>query len=98
MALIKVADIASGADTGDQGAAVAEHLEVALSRADAVTLSFDGVSTATSSFVNAALLPILDRMSFEEFKRRVRIVDSTRQINGMIRERVMHRAAALAAH
>jgi hypothetical protein len=36
---------------------------------------------ATPSFVNASFVALLDDSSFEEIKRRIKVVKSTRQIN-----------------
>jgi hypothetical protein len=55
---------------------------------DAVTLSFSGLKTASTSFVNTAFVPLLDVMPFDEIKRRLKIIDSTRQINHMIKWRL----------
>ena len=61
-----------------------------------VTVSFDGVKTATSSFVNVAFVQLLSSYSFQDIKSRLRVVDLTRQINDMIKSR-MEREAACAA-
>lgn len=54
--------------------------------------------TATSSFVNAAFVPLLDFVSFVELKRRIKVVDSNRQINEMIRTRMEREAASNRLH
>jgi hypothetical protein len=66
-------------------------LQSALSRADKVALSFAGVGDVPSSFVNAALVPLLERLSFDEIKRRVVIRDANRQIGDMVK-RCFHNA------
>lgn len=86
--VIHVRDLVSGANTADQGAAVLPHLEIAFSKETLVVVSFDGITTATSSFVNSAIVPLLKTKSFAEIKRRMRVIDSTRQINEMIRSRL----------
>jgi hypothetical protein len=51
--MVRVIDIITAADTADQGSVVYTRLREELARADAqVTVSFEGVQTATSSFVN----------------------------------------------
>jgi hypothetical protein len=91
--VIRILDIAQSADTGDQGAAVFARLKPAL-EAGPVTVSFEGVKTATSSFVNMAFVQLLSAFSLTEIKGRVRIVTSTRQINDMIRTRMEREATA----
>jgi hypothetical protein len=51
-------------------------------------VSFGGVHSATSSFVNSAFVPLLDDISLDDLKRRVRVVRSSRQINDMIKTRL----------
>lgn len=85
---IRVLDIVEGATTADQGVKVFEVLKAALEKSDVVELSFDGVHTATSSFVNGCFVPILRNQGFQVFKHRVRVVKSNYQINEMIVRRL----------
>ena len=64
------------------------HLELAFSKQARVVVSFDGITTATSSFVNSSIVPLLKTNSFAEIKRRMRVIDSKRQIDEMIRSRL----------
>jgi hypothetical protein len=84
------------ADTAQQGAAVFEKLRSALMDNDSVTVLFEGLDIATSSFVVAAFLPLLEHHRYRDLKRRLRVINSTRQINQMIKSR-MERQAANAA-
>ncbi|WP_439925670.1 STAS-like domain-containing protein [Nitrobacter sp. JJSN] len=86
--VIHVRDLVSGANTADQGVAVFPYLELGFSKEARVVVSFDGITTATSSFVNSAIVPLLKTTTFAEIKRRLRVIDSTRQINEMIRARL----------
>jgi STAS-like domain of unknown function (DUF4325) len=92
--VIRVLDIVPSADTGDQGAAVFARLRQELGANAKVTLSFEGVKTATSSFVNLAFVQLLSSFSLPDIKSRLRIVASTRQINDMIRTRMEREGAA----
>jgi hypothetical protein len=94
--VISVLNIASGADTADQGAAVFIHLRDAMQAGGSVAVTFEGVQTATSSFVNMAFVPLLDDYSFDHIKQHLRVTKSTRQINDMIKTR-LERAALAAA-
>jgi hypothetical protein len=95
--VIRILDIVSAADTAAQGAAVFARVRPVLAVTDdVVTISFDGVKTATSSFVNVAFVQLLDFMSVSDIKRRVRVIRSTRQINDMIRTRIERGAMATA--
>jgi len=61
-----------------------------------VTVSFDGIQTATSSFVSSAFVALLDHLSYADIKERMRVIDSTRQINDMIKTR-LERSPKMAA-
>jgi hypothetical protein len=52
-----------------------------------IELSFDGVDVVPSSFVNTALIALLDVVSFDVIKRNLRFVNTTSQINEIIRNR-----------
>lgn len=54
-------------------------------RSGEVTLSLAGVDDVPSSFVNSAIVSLLDEFSASEIRQRLSIVDSNRQINDMIR-------------
>jgi hypothetical protein len=84
--VIKVRTVSEYANTTEQGLQMQAALRVAFRRPGAVVLSFEGVSTATSSFVNAAIVPLLDTYALDDIKARLRVRDSTRQINAMIRQ------------
>ncbi len=95
--VIRVRDIATAADTNEQGSAVHARLVEALARQENVIVSFDGIATATSSFVNACFVDLLSSLSFEDIKRRVRVVQATRQIAAMIKLRLSSAAKPAAA-
>jgi STAS-like domain of unknown function (DUF4325) len=94
--VIRILDIVPGANTADQGASVFGALQKALRTSESVVVSFDGVQTATSSFVHAAFVALLDHFSYRDLRARIRVVDSTRQINDMIKTR-LDRTASVAA-
>ncbi len=94
---ISVKDIAGGADTATQGEVVLKALKLELSRGKNVVVTFDKITTATSSFTNAAFVPLLSDFSFEEIRKSVRIVHSTRQINEMIKTRLQRTSGKSAA-
>jgi uncharacterized protein DUF4325 len=95
--VIRILDFVQGADTSEQGALVLARLQAALTGGTEVTISFDGINTATSSFVNAGILPLLQQFPLNELKTRLRIVESTRQINDMIKMRMEREASAVTA-
>ena len=88
MVMITVRDFAMGADSVDEGRLVADALNNAIAADDVVTVSFAGIGSASSSFVSAALIPLVRRLGVFEFKRRVKIVGATWQIADVIKRRI----------
>ncbi|WP_168217463.1 STAS-like domain-containing protein [Paracoccus liaowanqingii] len=64
----------------------------ALSYHDKVEVSFEGIISASSSFVNSSFVPLLAMMSFDDIKRRVRVTRANPQIGDMIRRRITFEA------
>ncbi len=96
--VITVRAIVPACDTNLQGDAVRDAITRALSSGGDIEVSFAGITSATTSFVNSAFVDLLNALSFDEIKRRIRVVHSTRQINDMIKNRLSHEAQrALAA-
>lgn len=87
--VIRIRDLVSGANTSEEGEIVFRRLSSELSRQKAgVVVSFEGVQTTTSSFVNVAFVDLLNSFSYTDLKKRLRVIDSTRQINNMIKTRL----------
>ncbi|HMO30409.1 STAS-like domain-containing protein [Enterovirga sp.] len=95
--VIRIADLVGAADTGDQGAIVYRRISMGLRRGGPIVISFSGITTATSSFVNAGFVELLRDHPFSEIKDRLRVIDSTHQINDMIRTRLNGEASKAAA-
>lgn len=52
-----------------------------------VTVSFEGVPSLPSSFVNSAFIALLDHMSFSKIRKQLRFVHTNSQMNEMIKSR-----------
>jgi STAS-like domain of unknown function (DUF4325) len=96
MVTIQIRDLVAGANTADQGSMVFPQLRSAMASGGPFLVSFAKIQTATSSFVNAAFVPLLKDFSFRDIKARMRVTDSTRQVNQMIKTR-LERAALVDA-
>lgn len=94
---LTVKDITSRCYSSEDGRAVYDAIKPHLLADRTVRLSFDGCREATSSFVNAALIDLLDVLDYDRIRSNLQIVDSTSQINDMIRRRfkfeVAHRVS-----
>lgn len=94
--VIRILDLVPGANTSEDGARVFDALKTALRTHDSVVASFDGIQTATSSFVHAAFVELLNDFSYTDLKVRLQVTNSTRQINDMVKTR-LEKSAKVAA-
>lgn len=85
--VIRALDIVRQCYTQDDGMKVFNEILPRLKQGERVELSFEGVETVPSSFINTALIHLLDVVTFDTIKSNLRFVDTTRQINDMIRSR-----------
>lgn len=86
--VIRVTELTPAADTGDDGLKLYMVLAARVASRRQTVVSFAGIRTATSSFVNSAFVPLLDLAEIEDIKSLLRVVDSTSQINDMIKSRL----------
>ncbi|QTI79026.1 STAS-like domain-containing protein [Roseomonas marmotae] len=93
--VITVIDHAPNCQTYADGLIIAQLISDSLRRGEMVTLSFRGVYAVPSSFVNAAFVSLLNSYPADVIRRLVKITDSTRQINALIKERVAKEAELL---
>jgi uncharacterized protein DUF4325 len=85
--VIRALDHVENCYSWDNGTVIARLLRAAFENGDNVILSFDSVSDIPSSFVNAALISLLEDYSFDFIRAHLRISDASRQIIDMIRRR-----------
>lgn len=95
--VIRVKDLAPAAYTNDDGDVVHAAIAAEIARAGAATVSFEGVDGVTSSFVNSALVPLLELYGFDGFKAKIRIVDATKPTIELIKHRLNFEAKRLPA-
>jgi hypothetical protein len=84
MVIVALDHVATCYSSSD-GYVIANLLRRAFAAEDRVSLSFDGVDDVPSSFVNAALVSLLDDHSSAWLKHHLSVVDTTKQIADMIR-------------
>ncbi|HBP27911.1 MAG TPA: hypothetical protein DD666_00665 [Advenella kashmirensis] len=73
--------------TNADGDKIFNVIAPALLRGETVTVSFKGVISLPSSFVNSAFIPLLNDLSFEQIKKQLRFQDTNSQMNSMIKSR-----------
>ncbi len=71
----------------DDGKEVYSIIKLLLDKGDKVELSFDGIDAVTSSFVNSALIQLLDIFPFEYIKNNLMFIHSNKGINKLIKSR-----------
>ena len=87
MELIRIKDHVSHASTYEEGDVIFTLLQGAFQRSTPVELSFDGINAVPSAFINAALVRLVEDHDMSEVKRLLRISNSNRGINEMIKQR-----------
>lgn len=87
MGMIRVLDFVDRCYNGEDGQVIHDIIASSLTSSGRLVVSFDGVDSVPSSFVNVALISLLDEWDFDEIKRRLSFVDTNSQINDMIRTR-----------
>ena len=87
MVTIKIAEHLEYASSYADGHVIYELIAPALQRGETVELSFAGFPAVPSAFVNAALVQLLEVMPVESIRRQLRITESTKYINELIKRR-----------
>ncbi|MBF0167276.1 MAG: STAS-like domain-containing protein [Alphaproteobacteria bacterium] len=90
--VVRVLDHVEHCYTNEDGKVIAAILRQGFSCQEKVTLSFEGVDSVPTSFVNTAFVDLLGDFTLDFVREHLAIVNSTRQINGLIKD-LMSRAA-----
>lgn len=98
MGIISVLSYVQSCYNNADGDVIRKLLEAQLRNNTPVTVSFKGVNSVPSSFVNSALVPLLDDYSFEKIKSLIKFSDTNSQINEMIRTRLTFEASKSRVH
>lgn len=88
MVILKVTSIAKKAYTFEDGQIVYTKIHEAFEKGDGVILSFEGVDSIPSSFANGCFVKLLETYGMQRIKSSLKIENSTKQINGMIKARL----------
>lgn len=84
---IRLLDHVTRCSTYEDGAIIYRLIKNALEKGDKVEVSFDGVLSAPSAFINGALIELLNDYSFSYIRENVIISNSTRHLNELIKQR-----------
>jgi hypothetical protein len=87
MVAIKISDHVKQASTYDDGQVIYNLIAGRVSQDVPVEVSFSGIQAVPSAFVNAAFLQLLEIVPMDKIQKNLRIVDSTKFINELIKRR-----------
>lgn len=87
MGVISIKDHIDHCYSNSDGEVIKDILLKNLDVGEKTVLSFDGIDSVSSSFVNSALIDLLDVYSFDIIKSHVTFADTTRSINDVIKRR-----------
>lgn len=87
MVKIIVKDVVDNCSDNVSGLKILTLVEEALRAGGEVTVSFEGVSYVSTSFVNSAFINLLEDFTFDTIKAKLSFINSTVQINKLIKER-----------
>lgn len=85
--VIRILDHVETASTYEDGEAIYRLIREPIAAGRAVTVSFDGVLAVPSAFVNAAFVRLVESVPIDRVRACLRITDSTRSINDLVRSR-----------
>lgn len=78
--------------TNDEGNIVFNILKEHITDSS-IEISFEGFDIVSSSFVNSAFVPLLNDYPLSFIKSQIRFIDSNKQINEMIKKRLVFESA-----
>lgn len=90
--VIRILDYVSTPSSYKDGEVIYKLIRQEFGSGRKVVLSFDGIGSIPSAFVNAALIKLLEEFSFVFIRSNLDIVKSTRQINRLIKDRFLFAA------
>lgn len=85
--VVRALDHVAQCYTQADGQKIYETILPLLQKGQRVELSFEGVETVPSSFINNALIRLLDNIPFDKIKSDLKFLNTTKQINEMIKTR-----------
>ncbi|MFD1710805.1 DUF4325 domain-containing protein [Ottowia sp. GY511] len=93
MVIFRILDYVENYSTYDDGNVIFELIAPRINSGEDVALSFEGIPAISSSFVNAAIVRLVEVVSLTEIRQHLMLVNSTRQINELVRKRIDHLSA-----
>lgn len=87
MVNIKIVDVLNSYYTNDDGDKLFDLIINNLNGDNSVEISFEGIDSVNSSFVNSAFIRLLDLYTFDEVRKKLSFTNTNKQINLLILNR-----------
>ena len=91
--VIYVKEFVTSCDTNSQGDQLRNKIINHLKKNTKVTVNFSGINNVTTSFINSALISLIDDYDLLTIKERVIIKKVNRQVGDLIRKRFTSNAS-----
>lgn len=85
--VIRIIDFTPRPSTYEDGELIYAQICEVIEKNETVEISFEGVPSVPSAFVNSAFIRLLEKHPFELIRSKLKIVNSTKFINDLIRSR-----------
>ena len=85
--VIKILDHVKSVSTYEDGNIIFELISTQLKNNNHVIISFSGIQSVPSAFINSAFIRLLDIFSFDKIKEYVKFSETTKHINDLIKSR-----------
>lgn len=85
MVNVRIKDYVEYAYTYEEGQKIFDIIFPLIAKGEKVSISFDGIKAVPSSFVNSAILQLLQNFSIDQIRSSLMISDSTVYINDVIK-------------
>lgn len=88
MVKIEILEHVSAASTYDDGGKIFKLIQQALAKDETVELSFQGIASVPSAFVNSAIVELIEVFPLPTIKEKLTFTNTTRHINQLIKSRI----------
>lgn len=85
--VIRVSDYTKRCYTNDDGKKILNIIKPLMDSPNNVEISFNGINSVTSSFVNAAFIELLTSYGFDQIKSKLKFTNTNNLINSIIKKR-----------
>jgi len=85
--MVNIKDHVEHCFSNEDGQIIYDLIAPLILKREQVTVSFLGIPSTTTSFINSAFISLLDYIDYESVKVSLKVVDSNTHINRLIKDR-----------